>query len=128
MAAYGRLHLSATPSANDCYFSIPTVRRSVFAWLKSPNPVVLPSEAAPVTNTGGGPQNRASELLVSTGYPSNLLLFGKPFGGRRPASARLPIHSLSSGLATVKVRPAESRQVRPSAMAKVFASDTPPSL
>src|SRR5260370_1408459 len=61
-------------------------------------------------------------------YPSNRLLFGKPLGGRRPASARLPIHSLSSGLATVNVRPAESRQVRPSAMAKTLASETPPSL
>ncbi len=61
-------------------------------------------------------------------YPSNLLVFGKPLGGRRPASARFPIHSLRSALATVKVRPAESRQVRPSAMAKTLASETPPSL
>ena len=60
--------------------------------------------------------------------PSNRLFFGKPFGGRRPASARLPIHSLSSGFATVKVRPAESRQVRPSAIAKTLASERPPSL
>ena len=61
-------------------------------------------------------------------YPSNRLFFGKPFGGRRPASARLPIQSLSSGLATVNVRPAESRQVSPSAMAKTLASEMPPSL
>ena len=67
-------------------------------------------------------------LEYFAGYPSNRLLFGKPLGGRRPASARLPIHSLSSGRATVKVRPAESRHVRPSASAKTFASDMPPSL
>src|SRR5208282_4311275 len=64
----------------------------------------------------------------SAAYPSNLLLLGKPFGGRRPASARLPIHSLSSGFATVKVRPAESSQVRPLARAKTLASEMPPSL
>ena len=44
----------------------------------------------------------------------NLLFFGKPFGGRRPASARLPIQSLRSALATVQVRPDVSFQVRPS--------------
>jgi hypothetical protein len=60
--------------------------------------------------------------------PSNRLFFGKPLGGRRPASARLPIHSLSSGLPTVNVRPAESRHVSPSAMAKTRASEMPPSL
>jgi hypothetical protein len=61
-------------------------------------------------------------------YPSNRLFLGKPFGGRRPASARLPIQSSSSGLVTANVRPAESRQVKPSAMAKTLASDMPPSL
>ncbi len=61
-------------------------------------------------------------------YPSNRLLFGNPLGGRRPASARLPIHSLSSGMATVNARPAESRQLMPSAMANTLASETPPSL
>ena len=30
-------------------------------------------------------------------YPSNRLFFGKPFGGRRPASARLPIHVVELG-------------------------------
>ena len=42
----------------------------------------------------------------------NRLFFGKPFGGRRPASARLPTHSARS--VTVQVRPEESTQVRPS--------------
>ena len=43
-------------------------------------------------------------------YPSNLLFFGNPLGGWRPASARLPIQSLSSGFMTVNVRPAKSPQ------------------
>ena len=71
---------------------------------------------------------RASAPPPGSRYPSNRLLFGKPFGGSRPASARLPIHSLSSGLATVNVRPAESRQVRPSRRANTLASEMPPSL
>ena len=74
---------------------------------------------------GSGGRARVTRFRTQ---PSNRLVFGKPFGGRRPASARLPIHSLSSGLATVKVRPAESRQVRPSAMAKTLASEILPSL
>ena len=61
-------------------------------------------------------------------YPSNRLLFGNPFGGRRPASARLPIHSFSSGIATVKVRPAESRQVEAVGDGEHLASETSPSL
>ena len=60
-------------------------------------------------------------------HPKRLFL-GKPFGGRRPASARLPIQSRRSAFSTVQVRPDESFQVRPSFMAKTLPSETPPSL
>ena len=54
--------------------------------------------------------------------------FGNPLGGRRPASARLPIQSWSSALPTVKVRPELSRQVSPSARRNTRASEMPPLL
>jgi hypothetical protein len=50
------------------------------------------------------------------GFPQpNRLFLGKPFGGRRPASARLPVQSRRSSAETLKLRPAESFQVNPSA-------------
>ena len=58
----------------------------------------------------------------------NLFDFGKPLGGRRPASARFATQSRRSSLATVQVRPAVSFQVRPSFSLKTLASETPPSL
>ncbi len=58
----------------------------------------------------------------------NLLFFGNPRGGRRPASARWPSQSFSSGLATLKTRPEESVQLKPSFIANTLASETPPSL
>src|SRR5450631_4673453 len=58
----------------------------------------------------------------------NLFDFGKPFGGRRPASARLPRQSASSLMVALNSRPAESFQVRPSLASKVAISDNPPSL
>jgi hypothetical protein len=61
-------------------------------------------------------------------YSPNLFDFGKPFGGRRPASVRSPIQSRRSSLATVQVRPEVSFQVRPSFSLKTLASETPPSL
>ncbi len=61
-------------------------------------------------------------------YSPNLFDFGKPFGGRRPASVRSPIQSRRSSLATVQVRPAVSFQVRPSFSLNTLASETPPSL
>lgn len=69
----------------------------------------------------------ASSSFAPQPYP-NRLLFGKPRGGSRPASARWAIHSFSSCLPTVKARPEESVQLRPSASAKTLASATPPSL
>ena len=50
----------------------------------------------------------------------NLLFFGKPLGGRRPAWARSPIHSFRS--VTVQLRPEVSIQVRPSFSLKACAS------
>src|SRR5690349_9174442 len=62
--------------------------------------------------------------------PTYLNLFerGNPFGGSRPASARLPRQSDSSFRVSEKLRPAPSVQVRPSLPLKVFTSDRPPSL
>src|ERR1700716_4270370 len=65
-------------------------------------------------------------LLYSTPLP-NLFDFGKPFGGRRPASARLPRQSASSLIVAENSRPAESFQVRPSLASNVVMSDNPPS-
>src|SRR5579872_5615305 len=56
----------------------------------------------------------------------NLLFFGNPFGGRRPASARLPIQSRNSRFGTLKTRPAASFQFKPSASWKTCASEMPP--
>ena len=58
----------------------------------------------------------------------NLLFFGNPRGGRRPASARWPSQSFSSGRATLKTRLEESVQLKPSFIANTLASETPPSL
>src|ERR1700730_3135857 len=69
--------------------------------------------------------------LRGVGYTTprpNLLDFGNPFGGSRPASARLPRHSASSFMVAENSRPAESRQVNPSLATKVVTSDSPPSL
>ena len=79
------------------------------------------------------PARRRSGMTGSTRRDArsphpNLFDFGKPFGGRRPASARLPIQSRRSSLATVQVRPEVSFQVRPSLSLKTLASETPPSL
>ena len=89
------------------------------------------SQASPKATVSAGKIasfRKAWPIVLQEPYPANRLLLGKPLGGRRPASARLPIQSLRSALATVKVRPAESVQVRPSARLKTFASDMPPSL
>src|SRR5215469_12956928 len=58
----------------------------------------------------------------------NVLVFGKPLGARRPASARLPRQSASSLSDNVKIRPAESTQLRPFSTSKVLMSDSPPFL
>ncbi len=52
--------------------------------------------------------------------PSNLLVFGKPFGARRPASARLPRQSASSFSDSVNTRPAESVQLKPFSASKTL--------
>ena len=57
----------------------------------------------------------------------NLFDFGKPFGGKRPASARLPRQSASSLMLAENSRPAESFQVRSCLESKVVTSDNPPS-
>src|SRR5207244_12934027 len=49
----------------------------------------------------------------------NLFDFGNPFGGRRPASARLPCQSDNSFMVALNSRPAESFQLSP-----VLASNT----
>src|SRR5277367_6474012 len=67
-------------------------------------------------------------LVGASGDAPNLLFFGNPFGARRPASARLPRQSASSLSDSVKTRPAESIQVRPSAALNVLTSQRPPSL
>src|SRR3954453_4530601 len=67
-------------------------------------------------------------LLLLIACYLNLLLRGKPFGGSRPASARLPRQSASSFSVSEKVRPDASLHVRPSLAGKVFTSDSPPSL
>src|SRR5713226_7429348 len=68
-------------------------------------------------------------LLAPYSIPRpNLFDFGKPFGGRRPASARLPRQSASSLIVALNSRPAESFQVRPSLASNVAISDNPPSL
>jgi len=58
----------------------------------------------------------------------NLLVFGKPLGARRPASARLPRQSASSFSVRLKARPAESVQPKPFSTSKVLMSESPPSL
>ena len=59
-------------------------------------------------------------------FGPKLFDLGKPLGGKRPACARTPHQSLSS--VNVKVRPAESVQVRPSFFLKTLASARPPCL
>src|SRR4029077_10561358 len=58
----------------------------------------------------------------------NILVFGKPLGARRPASARLPRQSASSLSDRLNIRPAESDQLRPFSISNVLMSDKPPSL
>ena len=74
----------------------------------------------------GVPFSFDSELRAT--YAFGLFDLLNPLGGRRPASARVPIQSLSSDLETVNVRSAESRQVMPSASLNTRASEMPPSL
>src|SRR5437870_506658 len=62
------------------------------------------------------------------GTHTNVLVFGKPLGASRPASARLPRQSRSSALGSFCVRPAGSSQVRPSSSLNTLASESPPSL
>src|SRR5262249_13676978 len=62
------------------------------------------------------------------GLAPNLLERGKPFGARRPASARLPRQSASSFRVSVKVRSAASTHESPSAPLNVLTSERPPSL
>jgi len=69
-----------------------------------------------------------SGRAVVDAHSPNLFDFGKPFGGRRPASVRSPIQSRRSSFATVQVRPDVSFQVSPSFNVKTLASETPPSL
>src|SRR5262249_202056 len=57
-----------------------------------------------------------------------VLVGGKPFGARRPASARLPRQSASSFSVSEKARPAVSVHDSPSAAVKVLTSESPPSL
>src|SRR5258708_20047392 len=57
----------------------------------------------------------------------NLLDFGNPFGGRRPASARVPRHSASSFVVAANSRPAESFQVNPPPQPNPPTSAHPPS-
>src|ERR1700730_16143913 len=67
--------------------------------------------------------------LRGVGYTTprpNLLDFGKPFGGSRPASARLPRHSANSFMVAENSRPAESRPVRPSLATQGTMSDSAP--
>src|SRR3974377_780742 len=70
----------------------------------------------------------SSPLPLAPDAPRNLLFFGKPRGTMRPASARVPCHSFSSLIGEVKVRPAPSVQVSPSAALKIAMSESPFSL
>src|ERR1700745_1700760 len=74
-------------------------------------------------------QARASLPLAARagGLPS-VLVFGKPLGASRPASARLPRQSASSLSESENARPAPSSHAQPCAAAKVFTSERPPSL
>ena len=70
-------------------------------------------------------RRRYTRLLSVAPYSTprpNLFDFGKPFGGRRPASARLPRHSASSLIEALNSRPAEFFQVRPSLSINVAMS------
>ncbi len=77
---------------------------------------------------GRGLSRHANAYTAYTMVLPNLFDFGKPFGGSRPASARLPRQSASSLLVALNSRLAESRQVRPSLATKVTMSERPPSL
>src|SRR6478752_7373709 len=80
-------------------------------WVAGSSPAMTSEDCHPSGD------NREVELY------SKRLLFGNPFGGRRPDSARLPIQSRRSSLPTVQVRPAVSRHVNPSASRNTFASE-----
>src|SRR5690348_1943028 len=69
----------------------------------------------------------SSPPLRPSPFP-NMLVFGKPLGARRPASARLPRQSARSLSERLNIRPAESIQLRPFSTSKVLMSDKPPSL
>ena len=74
------------------------------------------------------PQHGETSSRSAASAYLNLFDRGNPFGGSRPASARLPRQSDSSFKVSENARPAASVQVRPSAPLKVFTSDSPPSL
>lgn len=75
--------------------------------------------------------SHTSIIVSERGYAiphPNLFDFGNPFGGSRPASARLPRHSANSFMVALNSRPAESRHFMPSLALKTVTSDSPPSL
>src|SRR5215204_4429668 len=74
------------------------------------------------------PELARGRFRIDLAHPHpNLLFCGNPFGGKRPASARLPSQSLSSSLLNVRVRSDDCLQARPSASVNTLASETPPS-
>src|SRR6266487_74053 len=74
------------------------------------------------------PPHLSSRLRPLVGSWLKVLVRGKPFGAKRPASARLPRQSASSLSVSQKARPAASVQDSPSSTLKVLRSDSPPSL
>src|SRR4051812_5686371 len=70
----------------------------------------------------------SSRALPLAGSWLKELLRGKPFGARRPASARLPRQSASSLSVRENARPAASVHDSPSSTLNALTSDSPPSL
>src|SRR5262245_22069227 len=84
------------------------------------------------TRIEGIQRRRQYDALARSAYTTaavpNLFDRGKPSGRIRPACARSPSQSFRSVIDRLKVRPDESTQVSPSALAKTRTSATPPSL
>src|SRR4051812_21009294 len=75
-----------------------------------------------------GKDHLSSRALPLAGSWLKELLRGKPFGARRPASARLPRQSASSLSVRENARPAASVHDSPSSTLNALTSDSPPSL